>query len=237
MQNVDQQEITKFEKMAQTWWDPNGSFKPIHLLNPLRLAYILEKSNGLFGKNVLDVGCGGGILSESMAKQGAIVTGIDMTSQPLEIAKQHAKESGLEIDYQQTTIENFLEKTTACNGEKFDVITCMEMLEHVPDPLSIIQSCKALLKPNGVLFFSTINRTFKAYMLVIIGAEYVLKMLPKGTHEFEKFIKPAELLAWCDQADLRCQEMKGYHFNPLTEKFWLNNDVSCNYIATLKINN
>ncbi|HDL5699059.1 TPA: bifunctional 2-polyprenyl-6-hydroxyphenol methylase/3-demethylubiquinol 3-O-methyltransferase UbiG [Mannheimia haemolytica] len=237
MQNVDQQEITKFENMAKTWWDPNGSFKPIHLLNPLRLAYILEKSNGLFGKKVLDVGCGGGILSEAMAKQGAVVTGIDMTSEPLEIAKQHAKENGLDIDYQQTTIENFLEKMTACNTEKFDVITCMEMLEHVPDPLSIVQSCKALLKPDGVLFFSTINRTFKAYMLVIIGAEYVLKMLPKGTHEFEKFIKPAELLAWCDQADLRCQEMRGYHFNPLTEKFWLNNDVSCNYIATLKPNN
>ncbi|MEG9475998.1 bifunctional 2-polyprenyl-6-hydroxyphenol methylase/3-demethylubiquinol 3-O-methyltransferase UbiG [Mannheimia indoligenes] len=237
MQNVDQQEITKFEKMAQTWWDPNGSFKPIHLLNPLRLSYILEKSNGLFGKKVLDVGCGGGILSEAMAKQGAMVTGIDMTTEPLEIAKQHAKESGLEIDYQQTTIENFLEKMTACNAEKFDVITCMEMLEHVPDPLSIIQSCKALLKPDGILCFSTINRTFKAYMLVIIGAEYVLKMLPKGTHEFEKFIKPAELLAWCDQANLRCTEMKGYHFNPLTEKFWLNNDVSCNYIATLNINN
>lgn len=237
MQNVDQQEITKFEKMAQTWWDPNGSFKPIHLLNPLRLSYILEKSNGLFGKKVLDVGCGGGILSEAMAKQGAMVTGIDMTTEPLEIAKQHAKQSGLEIDYQQITIENFLEKMTACNAEKFDVITCMEMLEHVPDPLSIIQSCKALLKPDGILFFSTINRTFKAYMLVIIGAEYVLKMLPKGTHEFEKFIKPAELLAWCDQANLRCTEMKGYHFNPLTEKFRLNNDVSCNYIATLNLNN
>ncbi|QLB40357.1 bifunctional 2-polyprenyl-6-hydroxyphenol methylase/3-demethylubiquinol 3-O-methyltransferase UbiG [Mannheimia pernigra] len=241
MENVDQHEITKFEKMAQTWWDPNGSFKPIHLLNPLRLSYILEKSNGLFGKKVLDVGCGGGILSEAMAKQGAIVTGIDMTSQPLEIAKQHAKQSDLAIDYQQTTIEDFLQKTTACSSlnptEKFDVITCMEMLEHVPDPLSVIQSCKSLLKPDGVLFLSTINRTFKAYMLVIIGAEYVLKMLPKGTHEFEKFIKPAELLTWCDQADLSCQEIKGYHFNPLTEKFWMNDDVSCNYIATLKLNN
>lgn len=241
MENVDQQEITKFEKMAQTWWDPNGSFKPIHLLNPLRLSYILEKSNGLFGKKVLDVGCGGGILSEAMAKQGAIVTGIDMTSQPLEIAKQHAKQSDLAIDYQQTTIEDFLQKTTACSSlnpaDKFDVITCMEMLEHVPDPLSVIQSCKSLLKPDGVLFFSTINRTVKAYMLVIIGAEYVLKMLPKGTHEFEKFIKPAELLTWCDQADLNCQDIKGYHFNPLTEKFWMNDDVSCNYIATLKLNN
>ncbi|WGE46883.1 bifunctional 2-polyprenyl-6-hydroxyphenol methylase/3-demethylubiquinol 3-O-methyltransferase UbiG [Actinobacillus equuli] len=233
MRNIDQQELDKFEKMAATWWDPNGSFKPIHLLNPLRLDYIQQKSNGLFGKKVLDVGCGGGILSEAMAKAGANVTGIDMTTEPLEIARKHAEESGLTIDYRQTTIEDFVQNQTACHAEKFDVITCMEMLEHVPDPLSIIQSCKALLKPHGVLFFSTINRTFKAYMLVIIGAEYVLKMLPEGTHEFEKFIKPAELLNWCDQAELRCQEMKGYHFNPLTEKFWLNNDVSCNYIAFL----
>lgn len=233
MRNIDQQELDKFEKMASTWWDPDGSFKPIHRLNPLRLTYIQQKSNGLFGKTVLDVGCGGGILSEAMAKAGAYVTGIDMTNEPLEIACQHAQESGLTIDYRQTTIEDFVQNQTACHAEKFDVITCMEMLEHVPDPLSIIQGCKALLKPNGVLFFSTINRTFKAYMLVIIGAEYVLKMLPKGTHEFEKFIKPAELLNWCDQAELRCHEMKGYHFNPLTENFWLNDDVSCNYIAWL----
>lgn len=234
MHNVDQQELSKFEKMAKTWWDPNGSFKPIHRLNPLRLAYIAEKSGGLFGKKVLDVGCGGGILSESMAKQGAMVTGIDMTTEPLEIAKQHAAQNALTIDYQQTTIENFLQNQTACNAEKFDVITCMEMLEHVPDPLSIVQSCQQLLKPNGVLFFSTINRTLKAYALVIVGAEYVLKLLPKGTHEFEKFIKPAELLGWGDQAALHCVEMVGYHFNPLTEKFWLNQDVSCNYIAMFK---
>ncbi|QIM63251.1 bifunctional 3-demethylubiquinol 3-O-methyltransferase/2-polyprenyl-6-hydroxyphenol methylase [Pasteurellaceae bacterium Orientalotternb1] len=236
MHNVDQQELAKFEKMANTWWDPKGSFKPIHRLNPLRLAYIAEKSGGLFGKKVLDVGCGGGILSESMAKQGAIVTGIDMTTEPLEIAKQHAEQNGLTIDYQQTTIERFVQHQTACNAEKFDVITCMEMLEHVPDPLSIVQSCQQLLKPNGVLFFSTINRTLKAYALVIVGAEYVLKLLPKGTHEFEKFIKPAELLGWTDQAALRCVKMVGYHFNPLTEKFWLNQDVSCNYIAMFKHN-
>ncbi|MCK3655869.1 bifunctional 3-demethylubiquinol 3-O-methyltransferase/2-polyprenyl-6-hydroxyphenol methylase [Pasteurellaceae bacterium Macca] len=230
MSNVDQQEISKFEKMAKSWWDPQGDFKPLHLLNPLRLNYIDEKSGGLFGKRVLDVGCGGGILSESMAKLGAKVTGLDMTSQPLEIAKQHAEQNGLTIDYQQSTIEDFL----ATHPEKFDVITCMEMLEHVPSPLSIIQSCQALLKPNGVLFFSTINRTFKAYLLVIVGAEYVLKLLPKGTHEFEKFIKPAELLAWSDEANLRCDHMVGYHFNPITEKFWLNQDVSCNYIATMR---
>lgn len=234
MNNVDQHEIEKFEKMAQSWWDPNGDFRPIHLLNPLRLAYVAEKANGLFGKNVLDVGCGGGILSESMAQQGATVTGIDMSKMPLDIARQHAAQNGLTIDYQQTTIEDFLTRHLAQQGEKFDVITCMEMLEHVPDPRSIIQSCKALLKPNGILFFSTINRTLKAYALVIIGAEYVLKMLPKGTHEFEKFIKPAELLAWCDSAELQCQEMVGYHYNPLSQRFWLNQDVSCNYIACLK---
>lgn len=232
--NIDPQELAKFEKMAKTWWDPQGDFKPIHLLNPLRSAYINEKSQGLFGKRVLDVGCGGGILSEAMAKLGATVTGIDITDKPLEVARLHAEQSGLNIDYQQTTIEDFLQKQTACNAEKFDVITCMEMLEHVPEPLSIIQSCQALLKPNGTLFFSTINRTFKAYMLVVIGAEYVLKMLPKGTHEFEKFIKPAELLNWSDQVGLRCSEMVGYHFNPLTEKFWLNQDVSCNYIAVMQ---
>ncbi|MDO4697410.1 MAG: bifunctional 2-polyprenyl-6-hydroxyphenol methylase/3-demethylubiquinol 3-O-methyltransferase UbiG [Pasteurellaceae bacterium] len=232
MQNVDQQEIAKFEKMAKTWWDPEGDFKPIHLLNPLRLSYIHQKSDGLFGKKVLDVGCGGGILSESMAKLGANVTGIDMTDEPLNIARQHAEQNGLNINYHQTTIEDFVAQHQ--NSEKFDVITCMEMLEHVPDPFSIIQSCQQLLKPNGILFFSTINRTLKAYALVIIGAEYILKMLPKGTHEFDKFIKPAELLAWTDQAKLHCIDMVGYHFNPFTEKFWLNHDVSCNYITTVK---
>ncbi|TID21092.1 3-demethylubiquinone-9 3-methyltransferase [Avibacterium paragallinarum] len=237
MQNIDQQELEKFEKMAKTWWDPEGDFKPIHRLNPVRLAYICQQAQGLFGKKVLDVGCGGGILSEAMAKQGATVTGIDMTTAPLEVAKLHSQEQGLRIDYQQTTVENFLEKHTVLGEEKFDVITCMEMLEHVPDPNSIIQSCKALLKPDGVLFFSTINRTLKAWALVIVGAEYVLKMLPKGTHNYEKFIKPAELLAWTDNAELECVDMVGYHYNPLTRMFKLNHDVSANYIATFKVKN
>ncbi|KGQ49903.1 3-demethylubiquinone-9 3-methyltransferase [Gallibacterium anatis] len=227
--NIDQQELDKFSKMAASWWDLNGDFKPIHQLNPLRLNYILQHSNGLNGKKVLDVGCGGGILSESMAKSGANVTGIDMSPQPLAVAKQHAQDNNLIIDYQQSTIEDFLQQHQQLQAEKFDVITCMEMLEHVPDPLSIIRSCRELLKPDGVLFMSTINRTLKAWALVVIGAEYILKMLPQGTHDYEKFIKPAELLAYCDQVGLTCQQLKGYHYNPLTGNFWLNDDVSANY--------
>lgn len=227
--NIDQQELDKFSKMAASWWDLNGDFKPIHQLNPLRLNYILQHSNGLNGKKVLDVGCGGGILSESMAKSGANVTGIDMSPQPLAVAKQHAQDNNLIIDYQQSTIEDFLQQHQQRQAEKFDVITCMEMLEHVPDPLSIIHSCRQLLKPDGVLFMSTINRTLKAWALVVIGAEYILKMLPQGTHDYEKFIKPAELLAYCDQVGLTCQQLKGYHYNPLTGNFWLNDDVSANY--------
>ncbi|MFU2131290.1 bifunctional 2-polyprenyl-6-hydroxyphenol methylase/3-demethylubiquinol 3-O-methyltransferase UbiG [Gallibacterium anatis] len=227
--NIDQQELDKFSKMAASWWDLNGDFKPIHQLNPLRLNYILQHSNGLNGKKVLDVGCGGGILSESMAKSGANVTGIDMSPQPLAVAKQHAQDNNLIIDYQQSTIEDFLQQHQQLQAEKFDVITCMEMLEHVPDPFSIIRSCRQLLKPDGVLFMSTINRTLKAWALVVIGAEYILKMLPQGTHDYEKFIKPAELLAYCDQVGLTCQQLKGYHYNPLTGNFWLNDDVSANY--------
>ncbi|MBN6710018.1 bifunctional 2-polyprenyl-6-hydroxyphenol methylase/3-demethylubiquinol 3-O-methyltransferase UbiG [Haemophilus haemoglobinophilus] len=234
MQNLDPQELDKFEKMAKSWWDPKGDFKPIHQLNPVRLQYIQQQANGLLGKKVLDVGCGGGILSEAMAKQGATVTGIDMTVAPLEVARLHAQEQGLSIDYQQITVEEFLQKQTALNAEKFDVITCMEMLEHVPDPLSIIQSCRALLKPNGVLFLSTINRTFKAWTLVVFGAEYILKMLPKGTHDYDKFIKPAELLHWTDQSDLVCKHICGYHYNLLTGTFRLNQDVSANYMATFQ---
>lgn len=235
MQNLDPQELEKFEKMAMSWWEPQGDFKPIHQLNPLRLDYIIKQAGGLFGKKVLDVGCGGGILSESMANQGAMVTGIDMTVEPLEVAKLHAQEQGIQVDYQRTTIEDFLQKHTALFGQdeenKFDIITCMEMLEHVPEPSSVIQACRALLKPNGILFLSTINRTFKAWALVVLGAEYVLKMLPKGTHDYDKFIKPSELLTWTDMAQLHCKQLVGYHYNPLTGRFWLNQDVSANYMG------
>ncbi|WP_040976154.1 bifunctional 2-polyprenyl-6-hydroxyphenol methylase/3-demethylubiquinol 3-O-methyltransferase UbiG [Necropsobacter massiliensis] len=234
MQNLDPQELDKFEKMADSWWDPQGDFKPIHRLNPLRLDYILRQANGLFGKRVLDVGCGGGILSESMAEQGAQVTGIDMSAAPLAVARQHSRENGLQIDYQQTTVEDFRQKQTALGAEKFDVITCMEMLEHVPQPASVIGSCKHLLKPDGILFLSTINRTFKARMLVVVGAEYILKMLPQGTHDYAKFIRSAELLAWTDAQALECCDMTGYHYNPLSGNFYLNKDVSCNYMATFK---
>ncbi|MGV6988741.1 bifunctional 2-polyprenyl-6-hydroxyphenol methylase/3-demethylubiquinol 3-O-methyltransferase UbiG [Testudinibacter sp. P80/BLE/0925] len=233
-QNVDQHEIEKFAKMAHSWWDPEGDFKPIHRLNPLRLDYILRQANGLFGKRVLDVGCGGGILSESMARQGAQVTGIDMSPQPLQIAREHAAQSGLQLDYRQTTIEDFLAEIQQTQAEKFDVITCMEMLEHVPDPSAVVASCQALLKDDGVLFFSTINRTLKAWTLVVVGAEYVLKMLPKGTHDYDKFIKPAELMAWCDEADLSCFDSVGYHYNPLSGRFCLNNDVSANYMVAVR---
>ncbi len=236
--NVDKNELAKFEKMAKSWWDPEGDFKPIHQLNPVRLAYIQQYADGLMGKKVLDVGCGGGILAESMAKLGAKVTGIDMASAPLAVARLHAKEAELAIDYQETTAEKFLQNIPTYPNltvmDQFDVITCMEMLEHVPDPASIIQACQALLKPNGVLFLSTINRTLKAYAFVIVGAEYVLKLLPKGTHEFDKFIKPAELLNFTDQTNLTCESLDGYHYNPLTGRFWVNKDVGANYIGVFK---
>ncbi|MBE2896799.1 bifunctional 2-polyprenyl-6-hydroxyphenol methylase/3-demethylubiquinol 3-O-methyltransferase UbiG [Pasteurellaceae bacterium HPA106] len=230
MDNVSQAEVEKFNKMAASWWDPEGDFKPIHRLNPKRLAYICEFAAGLAGKRVLDVGCGGGILSESMARMGAQVVGIDMSPQPLAVAREHARDQSLSIDYRQQTIESL----AAEQGGQFDVITCMEMLEHVPDPAAVVRACQQLLKPNGVVFFSTINRTLKAWALVVVGAEYVLKMLPKGTHDYDKFIKPAELLAWCDDNHLQCVNMQGYHYNPLSGQFWLNHDVSANYIMALR---
>lgn len=230
--NVDPQEIAKFEKMAATWWDPEGEFKPLHQLNPLRLNYIDQTSGGIFEKKVLDVGCGGGILSESMARIGAKVTGLDMGEEPLEVAKLHALEMGVQLDY----IKSTAEEHRNTHREAYDVVTCMEMLEHVPDPQSVIQACCDMVKPGGTVFFSTINRNLKAYIQTIIGAEYLLKMLPVGTHEHNKFIRPSELIALVDNTDLICRDALGITYNPLTGIFKYTSNVDVNYmIATVKV--
>lgn len=229
--NVDTQEIAKFEKMAASWWDPDGEFKPLHQLNPLRLNYIDQTCGGLFGKKVLDVGCGGGILSESIARIGAEVTGIDMGTEPLEVARLHALETGVTLDYLQTTAEGHRES----HVEHYDVVTCMEMLEHVPDPLSVIQACCDMVKPGGFVFFSTINRNLRSYVETILGAEYLLKMLPVGTHDHGKFIKPSELIEMVDHTELLCKDAIGVTYNPLTSTFRYTSRVDVNYmIATEK---
>ncbi|PWI34789.1 bifunctional 3-demethylubiquinol 3-O-methyltransferase/2-polyprenyl-6-hydroxyphenol methylase [Vibrio albus] len=227
MQNVDPQEIKKFEAMAHRWWDPEGEFKPLHQINPLRLGYVLEKADGLFGKKVLDVGCGGGILAESMAVEGADVTGLDMGAEPLEIARLHALETGTNVSYIQSTVEAHADD---CPGQ-YDVITCMEMLEHVPDPLSVIQSCAKLVKPDGHVFFSTLNRNLQSYLFAIVGAEHLLKIVPKGTHEHAKFLKPSELIKMIDQTSLQEKGITGLHYNPLTDRYRLGHRVDVNYIV------
>lgn len=224
--NVDANEIKKFEDVAHRWWDTHSEFKPLHEINPLRLNYIDERSNGLKQKTVIDVGCGGGILSESMALRGAKVTGIDMGKAPLSVAELHALDTGVEINYQQITVEEMAEK----NPQQFDVVTCMEMLEHVPDPESIIRACAKLVKPGGQVFFSTINRNPKSFALAIIGAEYILNMLAKGTHEYAKFIRPSELERWARHADLQLENIKGMTYNPLLQSYKLGSDVTVNYL-------
>lgn len=225
--NVDHQEIAKFEAVASTWWDLEGEFKPLHRINPLRLEYILDRAGGVFGKQVLDVGCGGGILSESLAREGANVTGLDMGSEPLQVARLHALESGLQVNYLQQTVEEHAE----AHSGQYDVVTCMEMLEHVPDPESIIQACARLVKPGGHVFFSTLNRNPKSFLLAIVGAEYLLRMVPKGTHDFNKFIRPSELLGWIDNTGLREQDLMGITFNPLLNQFSLRPDIDVNYMV------
>ncbi|MBN3101851.1 bifunctional 2-polyprenyl-6-hydroxyphenol methylase/3-demethylubiquinol 3-O-methyltransferase UbiG [Pectobacterium brasiliense] len=224
--NVDHQEIAKFEAIASRWWDLEGEFKPLHRINPLRLGYISQHAEGLFGKKVLDVGCGGGILAESMAREGADVTGLDMGAEPLQVARLHALESGVAVDYVQETVEAHAHAHLGL----YDVVTCMEMLEHVPDPQSVVQACAKLVKPGGHVFFSTINRNAKAWMMAVIGAEYVLKMVPRGTHDIKKFIRPAELMHWVDSTPLREKHIIGLHYNPLTDHFKLGPNVDVNYM-------
>ncbi|KHS97249.1 3-demethylubiquinone-9 3-methyltransferase [Pectobacterium brasiliense] len=224
--NVDHQEIAKFEAIASRWWDLEGEFKPLHRINPLRLGYISQHAEGLFGKKVLDVGCGGGILAESMAREGADVTGLDMGAEPLQVARLHALESGVAVDYVQETVEAHAHAHLGL----YDVVTCMEMLEHVPDPQSVVQACARLVKPGGHVFFSTINRNAKAWMMAVIGAEYVLKMVPRGTHDIKKFIRPAELMHWVDSTPLREKHITGLHYNPLTDHFKLGPNVDVNYM-------
>jgi 2-polyprenyl-6-hydroxyphenyl methylase/3-demethylubiquinone-9 3-methyltransferase len=226
MENVDYQEIAKFETLAARWWDPTGEFMPLHDINPLRLDYI-DQRVGLTGKKVLDVGCGGGILSESMAQRGADVTGIDMGEAPLAVARLHLLESGLQVSYERATPETYVK----AHPGVFDVVTCMEMLEHVPDPASTVASCARLVKPGGQVFFATLNRNARSYLFAIIGAEYVLRLLPKGTHQYAKFIRPSELTGWARAAGLLIKQLKGMSYNPLSRTYRLGHDLSVNYIA------
>ena len=223
--NVDPAELEKFASLAHRWWDKNSEFKPLHAINPLRLNFI-DGIVGLQGKRVLDVGCGGGILSESMAEKGAEITGIDLGEKALKVAQLHQLESGTQVDYRLISAEDLATQQPA----SFDVVTCMEMLEHVPDPEAVVRACAQLVKPGGSVFFSTINRNPKAYLFAVIGAEYLLKMLPKGTHEYEKFIKPSELSSWARHAGLNVNQLKGMGYNPLTQHYSLNNDVTVNYL-------
>ena len=225
--NVDAAEVAKFEKLAHRWWDPQSEFKPLHEINPLRLGYIEDHAGALNGKRIVDIGCGGGILSESMAAKGADVLGIDMGETPLSVAKLHKLESGVELEYRQCTAESLANEMP----HSFDVVTCMEMLEHVPDPASVIKACATLVKPGGKVFFSTINRNMKAYLFAIVGAEYVLQMLPKGTHDYAKFIRPSEMEAWARDAELTFTNMIGMTYNPLTKNYALGNDVNVNYLV------
>ncbi len=225
--NVDHHEIGKFEELASRWWDPHSEFKPLHDINPLRLEYIERMCGGLADKKILDVGCGGGILSESMAARGAQVTGIDMGEAPLEVARLHLLESGLEVEYERIPAERLAEERPAA----FDAVTCMEMLEHVPDPASIVQACHDLVRPGGWVFFSTLNRNPKSYLFAIIGAEYILHLLPKGTHDYGKFIRPSELERWIRRAGLGMRDMTGLVYNPLTRRYRLDHDVSVNYMV------
>jgi 2-polyprenyl-6-hydroxyphenyl methylase/3-demethylubiquinone-9 3-methyltransferase len=228
--NADPQELAKFSELAHRWWDPTSEFQPLHQINPLRLDWIekLVGASGVRGKQVLDVGCGGGILAEAMACRGAThVLGIDLAHKPLKVAQLHALEGGVDsVDYREVAVEALAAERAAA----FDIVTCMEMLEHVPDPASVVHACAALVKPGGQVFFSTLNRNPKAFLFAIVGAEHVLGLLPKGTHEYGKFIRPSELAQWCRDAGLLLEHTRGLQYNPLTGRYWLSEDTSVNYL-------
>lgn len=223
--NVDANDIARFEALAHRWWDNQGEFKPLHVINPLRLGFI-ERHTSLAGKSVLDVGCGGGILAEAMARKGASVTGIDMAEAALNVARHHAQESNINIDYARVQAETLADQ----QPESYDVITCMEMLEHVPNPAAIIQACATLVKPQGYIFFSTLNRNPKSFLFAILGAEYLLHLLPRGTHEYGKFIRPSELSSWCRHSGLESIEIQGMSYNPVTRAYKITADVDVNYL-------
>lgn len=229
MTNADPAELEKFSQLAHKWWDPNSEFKPLHDINPLRLGYI-DRHVGLAGKTVLDVGCGGGILSESMAGLNANVSGIDLADKALQVAKLHLLESGRHVNYRKIPVEEL----AAEQPDHYDVVTCMEMLEHVPDPHSVIEACAKLVKPGGWVFFSTLNRNLKSYLFAIVGAEYVLNLLPRGTHDYEKFIKPSELAQFCRNAGLNVADLIGMSYNPLSKVYSLGSDTSVNYMIACR---
>ena len=227
IKNLDPEEVKKFNDIAEKWWDLDGEFKPLHQINPLRLNFTKERTE-LKGKRILDIGCGGGILSEALSKAGADVIGIDASTQTIGVAKSHANSVNSKVTYLESTVEDFI-----LNNDKnsFDVITCLEMLEHVPSPSKIIESCSDLLKDNGDIFFSTINRNPKSYLFAVIGAEYILNLLPKGTHEYSKFIKPSELASWIRNSGLNLKETIGLSYNPITDNYWLGKDIEVNYMV------
>ena len=228
--NADPKELAKFSELAHRWWDPTSEFKPLHQINPLRLDWIerLLGAGGVRGRDLLDVGCGGGILAEAMARRGAKgVLGIDLADKPLKVAQLHALEAGVEnIEYREVAVEAL----AAAEPNRFDAVTCMEMLEHVPDPASVVRACAALVKPGGPVFFSTLNRNAKSFLFAIVGAEHVLNLLPKGTHEYAKFIRPSELAQWCRDAGLLLEHTRGMQYNPITGRYWLSDDTSVNYL-------
>ncbi len=228
--NADPAELAKFSDLAHRWWDPESEFRPLHQINPLRLGWI-DGLVPLAGKKVLDIGCGGGILSDSMARKGADVTGIDLSTKALKVAQLHALEAGTTgVSYREISAEALAQEQPA----SFDVVTCMEMLEHVPDPASVVRACTTLVKPGGWVFFSTINRNPKSFLFAIVGAEYLLRMLPKGTHEYAKMIRPSELASYCRAAGLSLEQTRGMEFNPLTQRYWLSGDTSVNYLIATR---